>query len=200
MFNSLTGTINHKDENKVLLQSSGLEWELLTTRTSYQQLPEPGEDARLYVHLYHREDQLKLYGFATAAERDVFLDLMKVEGIGARQAQKILSGIEVQRLVEALEREDLALLGSITGIGPKTAQKMLLKLRGRLSILQPSGAGLEEDLAGALIGMGFERRAARIAVAAAMRALRDSTLPREELERELFRKAIALLSSQETGG
>jgi Holliday junction DNA helicase RuvA len=150
--------------------------------------------------LYHREDQLKLYGFATAAERDVFLDLMKVEGIGPRQAQKILSGIEVHRLVEALEREDLGLLGSITGIGPKTAQKMLLKLRGKLSILQPTGAGLEEDLAGALIGMGFERRAARTAVAAAMRALRDSALPREELERELFRRSIALLSSQETSG
>jgi Holliday junction DNA helicase RuvA len=200
MFNSLSGQISHKDENKLLLQSSGLEWEILTTRTSSLAFPEPGDNARVYVHLYHREDQLKLYGFATAAERDVFIDLMKVEGIGPRQAQKILSGIEVHRLVEALEREDLGLLGSIPGIGPKTAQKILLKLRGKLSIFQPSGAGLEEDLAGALIGMGFERRAARTAVGAAMRALRDSALPREELERELFRRAIALLSSQEGGG
>jgi Holliday junction DNA helicase RuvA len=199
MFNSLSGQITHKEENKVLLQNSGLEWEILTTRTSFLQFPEPGNDARVYVHVYHREDQLKVYGFATAAERDVFIDLMKVEGIGPRQAQKILSGIEVHRLVEALEREDVGLLGSISGIGPKTAQKMLLKLRGKLTILQPTGAGLEEDLAGALIGMGFDRRAARTAVAGAMRALRDSPLPREELERELFRRAIALLSSQDSG-
>lgn len=199
MYNSITGQLTYKDHGRVFLQTNAVEWEILTTRTSCDRLPEVGQAARLFVYLHHREDQLKLYGFSTHEEREVFLDLMKVEGVGPRQAQKILSGIDVQRLVEALEGENLDLLSSVPGIGPKTAQKILLKLRGKLSISQPGGIALEEDLVNALSGMGFDRRAARNAVAASMKAFRDSGLAHEELERELFKRSIALLGSQDTG-
>jgi Holliday junction DNA helicase RuvA len=199
MFNALTGELSYKDETRVFLQTGGVEWEIHTTRTSANALPEPGRAARLYVHLYVREDQLRLYGFATAAERAAFLDLMKVEGVGPRQAQKILSGIEVHQLAEALETENLDRLSSIPGVGQKTAQKILLKLRGKLSLTPAPGESLEEDLAGALTGMGFERRAVRAAVATVLRGMHDSALPREELERELFKRALALLGGQEGG-
>ncbi|OHD26117.1 MAG: Holliday junction DNA helicase RuvA [Spirochaetes bacterium GWB1_66_5] len=199
MFNALSGELSYKDETRVFLQTGGVEWEIHTTRISANALPEPGRAARLYVHLYVREDQLRLYGFATAAERAAFLDLLKVEGVGPKQAQKILSGIEVHQLAEALETENLDRLSSIPGIGPKTAQKILLKLRGKLSLGPAPGESLEEDLAGALAGMGFDRKAVRGAVATVMRGLRDSALPREELERELFKRALALLGGQEAG-
>lgn len=199
MFNSLGGRISYKDESRVMLLSGDVEWDLAVSRTSADDLPEAGEEARLYVHLYHREDQLRLYGFSTLAEREMFLDLMKVEGVGPRQALKVLSGIAVHRLVEALENEDLGLLSTVPGVGPKTAQKILLKLKGKLSVPPASGLSMEEDLANALIGMGFERKSARSAVAGALRILREKELPREELERELLKTALAQLSGQSSG-
>jgi len=197
MFNSIAGELTFKDESRVFLKTGGVEWEINITRTSCNSLPDAGSPARLYVHLYVREDQLRLYGFATALEREAFLDLLKVEGVGPRQAQKILSGIEVHLLAEALEAENLDRLASIPGVGPKTAQKILLKLRGKISFTPASGVSLEEDLAGALTGMGFDRKAVRTAVATVLRDNRDSALPREELERELFKQALALLGGRE---
>jgi Holliday junction DNA helicase RuvA len=199
VFNSLRGRISFKDETRVMLLSGDVEWELAISRTSADDLPEAGEEARLYVHLYHREDQLRLYGFSTVGEREMFLDLMKVEGVGPRQALKVLSGIAVHRLVEALEKEDLGLLSTIPGVGPKTAQKILLKLKGKLSVPPATGLSMEEDLANALIGMGFERKSARSAVAGALRILRERELPREELERELLKTALAQLSGRSSG-
>lgn len=199
MFNSLAGQLTFKDELRVFLQTGGVEWEIQTTRHSCNALPEAGHPARLFVHLYVREDQLRLYGFVTAAEREAFLDLLKVEGVGPKQAQKILSGIEVHQLAEALETENVERLASIPGIGPKTAQKILLKLHGRIHFTAAAGVSLEEDLANALTGMGFDRRAVRGAVAAALRGLRDGSLAREELEQEAFKRAIALLGGREGG-
>jgi Holliday junction DNA helicase RuvA len=214
MFNSLSGTINYKDDARLLLQTGEVEWEILTSRTSSDDLPDIGETARIFVHLYHREDQLKLYGFARAEERDAFLDLLKVEGVGPRQAIKILSGVEVHRLVEALDNEDLAFLSAIPGVGAKTAQKILLKLKGKMAAASPAGLSIEEDVVDALAGIGFERKSARLAVSAAHRVLKERAasqgggtappstsaareLSRDELERELFKLAIAQMAGQE---
>ena len=199
MFNSITGELRFKDTERVFLQTGGLEWDILSSRTSINRLPEPGETVTIFVHLYHREDQLKLYGFATPAEKHLFLDLLKVQGIGPKQAVKILSGIKVMHFVEALESEDIDALSSLPGIGKKTAQNILLKLKGKLTVRAGAGISLEEDLVNALNGMGFERRTAVTAVKAAVRKLGPAKdgLSREELERELFKKAIAQLSSQD---
>jgi Holliday junction DNA helicase RuvA len=127
-------------------------------------------------------------------ERDVFLDLLKVEGVGPRQAVKILSGVEVGRFIDALEGEDLELLSTIPGVGKKTAQKIMLKLKGKLKVSTPAGISLEEDIVNALVGMGFDRRMAKSAVASAARSLRERELASEELERELFKSALSQLS------
>jgi Holliday junction DNA helicase RuvA len=125
----------------------------------------------------------------------VFLDLLKVEGVGPRQALKILSGVEVGRFIDALEEEDLELLSTIPGVGKKTAQKIMLKLKGKLKISTPAGISLEEDIANALVGMGFDRRSARSAVGTAARNLREENLGSEDLERELFKNALSQLSA-----
>jgi Holliday junction DNA helicase RuvA len=181
MFNSLCGTITYKDEGRVFLQSGDVEWEVLTSRTSSEDLPEVGARARVYVHLYHRDDQLRLYGFSQAGERDGFLDLLRVEGVGPRQALRILSGVEVHRLIEALDNEDLGFLSAIPGIGAKTAQKILLKLKGKMAAASPTGVSVEEDVINALVGMGFERKNARAAVSSAHRALKESAAPDADL-------------------
>ena len=194
MFNSINGEITFKDEERLFLCSGAVEWEMLISRTSCDDLPEVGQNAKVYVFLYHRDDQMRLYGFSQRLERDVFLDLLKVEGVGPRQALKILSGVQVGSFIEALEAEDLELLSTIPGIGRKTAQKIMLKLKGRLKVSTPAGISLEEDITNALVGMGFDRRSARSAVSSAARSLRDRQLSREELERELFKSAVSQLS------
>jgi len=169
---------------------------------------------RLYTWLYHREDQMRLFGFASTASRDLFLDLMKVEGIGPKQAVKILSSIPARELESALEGEDLARLEAAPGIGKKTAQKMILALRGKLTHAEsaPDRKGAErksayEDIVVALTGMGFDRKQAVEAVesiAAELGAEKPATgkvsagktgPAGKEMEQEIFRRAIVALSS-----
>jgi Holliday junction DNA helicase RuvA len=194
MFNSISGEITYKDEERLLLSAGALEWEIHISRRSSDDLPEVGGNAKVYVYLYHRDDQVRLYGFSQNLERDVFLDLLKVEGVGPRQALKILSGMEVGRFVDALEGEDLELLSTIPGVGRKTAQKIMLKLKGKLKLSTLSGISLEEDIINALVGMGFDRRSASSAVSSAARSLRERELQAEELEREVFKSALSQLS------
>lgn len=197
MFNSISGELTYKDDNRIFLQAGAVEWEIQVSRSTSDELPEEGQTAKVYVYLHHRDDQMKLFGFSQVVERDVFLDLLKVEGVGPRQALKILSGTEVHRFIEALEGENLEILSAIPGVGKRTAQKIILKLKGKLSVSTPGGVSLEEDLVNALAGMGFDRRSASTAVTSALRALPDRDLDREELERELFKTALAQLSGQE---
>jgi Holliday junction DNA helicase RuvA len=197
VFNSIRGEITYKDDNRIFLQAEAVEWEIQVSRSTSDGLPEEGQTAKVYVYLHHRDDQMKLFGFSQVVERDVFLDLLKVEGVGPRQALKILSGTEVHRFIEALEGENLEILSAIPGVGKRTAQKIILKLKGKLSVSTPGGVSLEEDLVSALAGMGFDRRSASTAVTSALRALPDRDLDREELERELFKAALAQLSGQE---
>jgi Holliday junction DNA helicase RuvA len=200
MFNSITGVITYKDEERVFLNACAVEWEIHVSRSSSDDLPEEGQKTKVYVYLYHRDDQVKLFGFSQATERDVFLDLLKVEGVGPRQALKILSGVEVGRFIEALDSEDLDLLSGIPGVGKKTAQKIMLKLKGKLTVTTPAGISLEEDILNALVGMGFDRRSAKGAVSSASRTLRERDLDREELERELFKTALSQLSGGPVSG
>jgi len=194
VFNSISGEITYKDEERLFLSAGAVEWEIHVSRSSSDDLPEVGRSARVYVYLYHRDDQMRLYGFSQSLERNVFLDLLKVEGVGPRQALKILSGVEVGRFIDALEGEDLELLSTIPGVGKKTAQKIMLKLKGKLKVASPAGISLEDDIINALVGMGFDRRSAKNAVGTAARTLRERELNSEELERELFKSALAQLS------
>ena len=139
MFNSLTGTVTGWSGDSVFLTTGGIEWRCMATARTLSVIPQEGEDLRLFVYLHHREDQLGLYGFASDAEREVFLDLIKVSGIGPRQALKILSGMSTEEFVECLEAGDADRLAKIPGLGKKTAGKIVLALKGKLS-LEPSGA------------------------------------------------------------
>ncbi len=200
MFNSITGVITYKDEERVFLSAGAVEWEIHVSRSSSDDLPEEGQKTKVYVYLHHRDDQLKLFGFSQSTERDVFLDLLKVEGVGPRQSLKILSGVEVGRFIEALDSEDLDLLSGIPGVGKKTAQKIMLKLKGKLTVTTPAGISMEEDILNALVGLGFDRRSAKGAVNTASRTLRESDLDKEELERELFKTALSQLSGGSASG
>jgi Holliday junction DNA helicase RuvA len=192
MFNSLSGEVTLRENERLCVAVGGVEWELTVSRKASTRLPAPGQPVRVYTYLLHREDSMKLYGFLDQAERSLFLDLQKVDGVGPRGAMRILSGIDRKDFVEALDRDDVDTLSAVPGIGMKTAQKIILTLKGKLT---PSGGSSarasEDDIATALVGMGFDRRTARAAVAEALRSIEGGLAP-EDLERELFRKAVAI--------
>lgn len=201
MFNSISGTLTGKTAESVYIENNGIEWEILVSALTVDRLGAIGNIVKVYTWLYHREDQMRLFGFLNPAERSLFLDLTKVDGIGPKQALKILSGLDGAALETALEEGDLARLQSIPGIGKKTAQKMILTLKGQLTTVQESGRQTVqkksefEDIIIALADMGYERKRAAEAVENAAQSMRNSGINPSEKEDELFRSAIVHLSS-----
>jgi Holliday junction DNA helicase RuvA len=198
MLYSVSGRLTHKGLEAAHVQVGGLELEVHSSARSLEALPAPGAEVKMYTFLYHREDQMRLYGFASPAERSLFLDLLRVDGVGPRLVIRILSGIDAAELVQALDANDLPRLVQIPGLGNKTAQKMVLALQGKLT-LPPAGAartaGLEDDITAALTGMGFGSRDARAAVRAAIKELSGEPGGAREREQQVLRRAVARLSS-----
>ena len=193
MFNSIRGTITEKLADSVHILCGGIEWDISVPASDIQRLPPSGEDGCVFTWLYHREDQMKLYGFASAQRRVTFLELLKVDGIGPKGALKILGGIGQEDLENALENEDLARLEAVPGLGKKTAQKMILTLKGKLVKAVSAPETPHSDLVEALAGMGYDKRAAAEALAKAEAALPEG-LAQAEKERLLFKNAIVQLS------
>jgi holliday junction DNA helicase RuvA len=152
-------------------------------------------ECRILTWLYHREDQMKMYGFLNERRRSTFLELLKVEGIGPKGAVKIMGGISQEDLEKALDTGDLARLESVPGLGKKTAQKMLLSLKGKLVSVHDAVSPYN-DLVQALADMGYDRRLAAEALAKAETAVGGVKLPDAEREKLLFKEAIVYLSGQ----
>jgi Holliday junction DNA helicase RuvA len=200
MFNSLTGEITSKSDERLCLQTAGIEWELIMSRRALDRLPPVGQVARVFTFLLHKEDSMRLYGFSDKAERSLFLDLQKVDGVGPRGALKILSGVDREQFTKALDNDDVEALSGVPGVGKKTAQKIILTLKGKLTpAVDQQGRSAEDDITTALVGMGFDRKTARMAVGAALKSLAGRTITGEELERELFRRAVAIAGGEGAG-
>ena len=200
MFNSLTGEITFKGDERLCISTGGVEWDLTASRRGLERMPAVGQVARVFTHLLHREDSMRLYGFVDQAERSLFLDLQKVDGVGPRGALKILSSVDRDQFSRALESDDVDALSTVPGVGKKTAQKIILTLKGKLTPAADAPTrSVEEDIAAALIGMGFDRKTAKAAVAAALKALDGRALPPEELEKELVRRAVAIAGGEGSG-
>jgi Holliday junction DNA helicase RuvA len=195
VLNSISGTLTQKTADGAFISTHGVEWEIWTSATSLAELPEVGRDVRMFVHLYHRETAMHLYGFATAMERALFLELLKVDGTGPRLALRILSGLKPPELLRAVRDRDLAALSRVPGIGRKTAEKLVIALADKpiLEAAAPADHPLKPDLVGALIGMGFDRREAARALDACWEKLASQGLSPEALEREALREAIRAL-------
>jgi Holliday junction DNA helicase RuvA len=195
MFNSLQGTLSEKTGDAVCLETGGLEWEIAMPVSDIEMLPPEGGECRVFTWLYHREDQMRLFGFADVTRRNTFLELLKVEGIGPKGALKIMGGIGQEELERALEAGDLARLEAVPGLGKKTAQKMLLSLKGKLVHAPAVSAPPSpyNDLVDALAEMGYERRASAAALARAEANIPPGLAPAEK-EKLLFKEAIVYLS------
>jgi len=203
MFNSLRGIVSAKGIETIFLASGDIEWEIAMPSSDIGQLSLNSE-CRIFTWLYHREDQMRLFGFALERRRATFLELLKVEGIGPKGALKILGGITQEDLERALENGDLVRLEAVPGLGKKTAQKMLLALKGKLvQAAEFSPSSPYSDLVEALAEMGYDRRAAAEALAKADASIGNSGAVKKggksglsdaEREKLLFKEAIVYLS------
>jgi Holliday junction DNA helicase RuvA len=190
MFNSLRGIVSGKAGETAYLLCGGMEWEIAMPATDIDLLPE-GE-CRVFTWLYHRDDQMKLFGFADVTRRNTFLELIKVDGIGPRGALKIMGGISQKELEQALETGDLARLEEVPGLGKKTAQKMLLSLKGKL-VSEAGPESAYSELVQALTEMGYDKRTASEALARCEQAL-PLNIDAAEREKLLFKNVIVYLS------
>lgn len=205
MFNSITGIITGKFPKQVFLDNNGIEWDICVPDSNLDMLGVVGSEAKVYTWLHHTDQLMCLYGFASAEERSIFLDLLKVDGVGPKGALKIMSSVSSGRLMEVLENGDMEMLEKIPGVGKKTAGKMMLTLKGKLKITESAGtvvrvaaASPYADVIASLASMGYDKRDVEQKVALMVEELSKdpSFAGKSQKEREdiLFRKAIVSLA------
>jgi len=168
MIGRIRGTLLDHSGSGVVIDVAGLGYEIAMAGRDLGALPPVGEEVVVHTHLHVREDQMALYGFTTAAGRDLFRELITVSGVGPKLALAILSTFTPDRLRVALVSEDVDALVEVPGIGKRSAQKMILDLRARLELvteLPPSGSSVLAEVRGALEGLGYGAPEIRDAIA-----------------------------------
>tara|TARA_Y100000741_G_scaffold354379_1_gene328643 strand:+ start:80 stop:673 length:594 start_codon:yes stop_codon:yes gene_type:complete len=140
MIGQLKGKIISKSPPEVLLEVQGIGYEILCPMSTFYELDNLSDDALLFTHLSIKEDAHTLFGFITKDEKNVFRELIRVNGVGPKVALAILSNLSVHSLVECISKEDADLLAKTPGIGKKTALKLIVELQDRLSKLDLAGS------------------------------------------------------------
>lgn len=171
MIGLLRGKLVDKRPNLVLLDVGGVGYQVLIPLSTFTCLGALHAEATLLIHTHLREDQLSLYGFLTAREKQCFELLISASGVGPSLALKILSGMSLDELVPAIRKADLAQLVRIPGVGKKTAERIVVELRDKLAVIDVPGAGkpatrsqLEADVASALVNLGYDVRSVEKAI------------------------------------
>ncbi len=162
MIGYLKGNLIQKSPNQVVLDIGGVGYCVWVPLSTYFELGDLDDKAELFVYTHLTDNSLSLYGFSTEKERDIFLKLIGISGIGPKLALNILSGIGVFDLEEAIRQSDVVRISLIPGIGKKTALRIALELQEKLEkkekILKAKGFQEREDLISALMNLGFKRK------------------------------------------
>jgi holliday junction DNA helicase RuvA len=173
MIAHLRGKLLAKHPNQVIVETSGVGYDVTITVPTFSDLPETGTEVALHIHTHVREDALALYGFLRSSEKLLFEKLITVSGIGPKLAITILSGMPVDEMVRSIRGNDVARLTRIPGIGKKTAERMVLELRDKLPEAGPAAtpmatplSPIEDDVLSALLNLGYQRPAAEKALTA----------------------------------
>jgi holliday junction DNA helicase RuvA len=176
----LRGAILEKQPNRIVIDVNGVGYDVFVPLSTFYGLGDPGAAIALRIHTHVREDALVLYGFASSLELELFERLIGVGGIGPKVALAVLSGIEPQEFIHAIERGDLARLTAIPGVGKKTSERIVLELKDRLPRAQMASAAgvtveeapaLRDDVVSALVNLGYHRPLAEKAAEAAIKTL-----------------------------
>ena len=170
MIGRLTGILVEKNPPQLLLDVQGVAYEVDVPMSTFYNLPALGERVALFTHLIVREDAHLLFGFGTEQERRAFRQLLKINGVGARTALSVLSGLSVAELAQAVTRQETGRLTKIPGIGRKTAERLLLELKDKLGADVTSAVGVHRappamsDVLNALLSLGYSDKEAVAAV------------------------------------
>lgn len=197
MIGKLKGIVDSVGDDVVLLDVQGVCYEAFCSSRSLQALPAKGEAATLYIEMLVREDLIRLYGFATEAEKSWFRTLTSVQGVGARVALAILSVLSPSELSSAIALQDKAAVGRANGVGPKLAQRIVSELKGKVPDIGSMDAGVHglqsalgegvasgnvADAVSALTNLGYSSQQASGALARIVAREGDDT-PTEKLIR-----------------
>jgi Holliday junction DNA helicase RuvA len=192
----LRGKILDKQPPQLLLDVNGVGYEVDAPMTTFYDLPAVGAEVTLFTHLAVREDAHTLYGFAKRTDRDLFRKLLKVNGVGARLALTILSGMETRVFITCVQAGDAGALVKLPGIGKKTAERLIIELRDRLELPAETAASAAtaaalaaspvEDAVSALVGLGYKPQDASRMV----RSLETANLSSEEIIRSALQTVV----------
>ena len=164
MIGRISGILLDKTPPLALIDCNGVGYECEVPMSTFYLLPQVGEKVTLLTHFVVREDAQLLFGFGTHQERLMFRQLLKVNGIGAKSALAILSGLSIDELIQAVSLQEAGLLTRVPGIGKKTAERLLLELKDKFTLdsalsIKGSGiASISQDVLNALIALGYNER------------------------------------------
>ncbi len=200
----LSGKLLEKEANLVIIDVGGVGYEVIIPLSTFYDLGEAGEDVSLRIYTYVREDAFQLFGFKTVRERELFLLLISVSGIGPKSAVTALSGMSADEIIGAIRQNNLARLNSIPGVGKKTAERIVIELRDKIAKLSAvSSAEMKaegvtsthaseddvyEDAISALVNLGYQRNAAEKALKQAMQEGTEMSV------QKLLRRSLQLLA------
>ena len=194
MIGRLRGTLLQKHPPHLLLDVHGVGYELQSPMTTFYALPAEGAEVTLLTHLVVRDDAQLLYGFASEGERRLFRHLIRVNGIGARLALTILSGVTAEAFARCVRESDTATLSRLPGIGRKTAQRLVVEMRDRLAaeddLNTPAAASTlgqpAEDAVSALIALGYKA----VEATRMVRLVDGQGLTSEQIIRHALQRAV----------
>jgi Holliday junction DNA helicase RuvA len=185
MIAHLSGTLLSKQATSVIVDVSGVGYEVTIPLSTFYDLEDLGSIVQLRIYTHVREDALQLYGFKTARERELFLKIISVSGIGPKLGITLLSGMSADEMIASIRTNNLARLTLVPGVGKKTAERLIMELREKVADL--SSAQLEEELGlkpevsaettedtvradalSALLNLGYQRSGAEKAIDAAL--------------------------------
>jgi Holliday junction DNA helicase RuvA len=164
MIGRISGILLDKTPPLALIDCNGVGYECEVPMSTFYLLPQVGDKVTLLTHFVVREDVQLLFGFGTNQERLMFRQLLKVNGIGAKSALAILSGLSIDELIQAVSLQEAGLLTRVPGIGKKTAERLLLELKDKFTLdsaLSIKGSGItsiSQDVLNALIALGYNER------------------------------------------
>ncbi len=183
MIAHLSGTLLSKQATSVIVDVSGVGYEVNIPLSTFYDLEDTGSKVQLRIYTHVKEDALQLYGFKTARERELFINFISVSGIGPKLGIALLSGMSADELIASIKSNNLARLTLIPGVGKKTAERLIVDLREKMAALStaqldeetpqtatemPSADNVRSEALSGLMNLGYQRSAAEKAIDSAL--------------------------------
>ena len=176
MINFIDGKLKEVLENKIVVETSGIGYDIFFPASNFKNLPELEENIKVFTYMHVKEDEMSLYGFLTREDKEMFLKLLTVNGVGPKGALSIISTLGFSTLMKAISNDDSKLIASVQGIGSKTASKICIELgdkvrkmnfEGKVDIIKTNNElnskvnAIKDEVVEALVKLGYKENKAR---------------------------------------